>query len=252
MWERLFEFYEGMPRGGPGDDVSMRRALALIPDLPRCPRVLDLGCGPGTTTAALAGLTGGRVTAFDLHAPFVAGQVAAARRMAGPRGPGIAATGNGVCGDMRAAPFAQASFDLVWSEGALYSIGFTAGLAAAFALVKPGGYLAASEAAWIVPDPPAEVRAWWEGEYPDIAPVASKVSDVEAAGFSLVGHFTLPPSCWRDEYYAPMRARIDAFRALWTGDEEATALLEQLAHEADMFDRFGHAYSYEFIVARRP
>jgi len=44
---RLFEVFEGVPRGGPGDPESTRRALVMMTDLPAHPRVLDLGCGPG-------------------------------------------------------------------------------------------------------------------------------------------------------------------------------------------------------------
>jgi SAM-dependent methyltransferase len=249
---RLFEVYEGMPRGGPGDAATARRARDLMTGLPPRPRVLDLGCGPGANTAALAALTGGRVTALDLHAPFVAGQVAAAQRAAARGGLPAGVAVDGVCANMAAVPFAAGSFDLVWSEGALYSIGFTNGLAACLALLRPGGYLAASDAVWTVPDPPDEARRWWEAEYPGISTPAAKAGDVDAAGFDVVGHFTLPQSCWRDEYYAPLRARIEPLRVLWDGDDEAIGILDQLAYEADMFDRFGHAYSYEFIVARRP
>lgn len=244
-WTRFLEFYLEMPRGGPGDPASMRRALALATELPAAPRVLDLGCGPGTTSAELAGLTGGAVTAFDLQAPFVARQVAAARASSRP------AAVRGVCGDMAAPPFAPGSFDLVWSEGALYSIGFGNGVRACAGLVRPGGYLAASDAVWTVQEPPDEIRVWWAAEYPDIGPIDAKVADIGAAGFDIVGHFTLPASSWREGYYRPMLARIAALRVTWAHDEAGLGVLAQLEHEASMFERFGHTYSYEFIVGQR-
>jgi SAM-dependent methyltransferase len=244
-WTRFLEFFREMPRGGPGDSASMRRALALMTELPAGPRILDLGCGPGTTSGELAKLTGGRVVAFDLQAPFVVGQMSAAR------GSSRAGAVHGACGDMAAAPFASGSFDLVWSEGALYSIGFRNGLRACAELVRPGGYVAASDAVWTVQEPPNEIRAWWTAEYPDIGSIDAKVADVTSAGFDTVGHFTLPASSWWEHYYKPMLARTAALRVTWAGDDAGLGVLAQLEHEASMFERFGHTYSYEFIVGRR-
>lgn len=245
MWDRFFEVYHEMPRGGPGTPEAMGQALGLMTSLPAVPRVLDLGCGPGSGSSRLAAHTGGRVTALDLHAPFVAQQAAAALTETG--GTPV----DGVCADMRTAPFADGTFDLVWSEGALYSIGFRDGLDVCARLVRPSGYLAASEAVWTVPDPPDEVRQWWEAEYPDIQPISSKVSDVSHAGFAVVGHFTLPRAAWWDHYYVPMRARVQVLRSPWEGDDVGLGVIAQLEHEIAMFERFGHTYSYEFIVGQR-
>jgi len=243
---RLFEFFAGMPRGGPGNLAATHRALALVGPLPRHARVLDLGCGPGTRSRTLAALTGGRVTAFDVHAPFVAHQCA---HTGPPTAPGSL---NGVCGDMREPPLAAAAFDLVWAEGSLYSVGFENGLRVCATLVAPGGALVASEAVWTVPDPPDEIRRWWAAEYPAIGTIAQKTAAVVAAGFHLLGQFTLPVSAWRDDYYAPIRRSTAELRAVWAGDEAGSMLLDQLEHEATMNDRFGDNYSYEYLVARRP
>jgi len=75
----FFEIHRDLPREGPGDAASTRRALGLIPGLPPHPLVLDLGCGPGRATLDLATLTGGLVVGIDLHAPFVARLQAEAR-----------------------------------------------------------------------------------------------------------------------------------------------------------------------------
>jgi SAM-dependent methyltransferase len=245
MWARFFELYEALPRGGPGDPESARRALSLMTGLSAHPRILDLGCGPGRGSVALAELTGGHVTAFDLHLPFVTGQSLAARRER------LADCVLPVCADMGAAPFAEASFDLVWSEGALYSIGFRNGLDACRRLAKPGGYIAVTEAVWLVPDPPEEIHRWWTAEYPDIASIEEKAAVVASAGFDMVGRFTLPPAAWREHYYAPLRERAAALRQAWANDDAGRAVLAQVDTEIAMCERWGHTYGYEFFVARR-
>jgi SAM-dependent methyltransferase len=243
---RFFEIFESVPRGGPGDPASTRRALAMMTDLPADPRVLDLGCGPGGGSANLARLTGGRVAAIDLHAPFVVQQAAAARAA------GLAHRLDGVCADMRALPFAPGGFDLVWSEGALYNMGFRQGVELSATLVRPGGYVAASEVVWTVADPPVEVRQWWEAEYPDIGGIAAKASAVTGAGLEIVDHFTLPREAWTLHYYEPIKARLGEFRRAWSGDAVGLAVIAELDAEIEMYERWGHTYGYEFFVARRP
>lgn len=235
-----------MPRGGPGDPGSTSRALGLMPDLRADPRVLDLGCGPGRGSVELARLTGGRVAALDLNPPFVVQQAAAARAA------GLSHRLDPVCADMRGAPFAAGVFDLVWSEGALYSMGFRNGLELCARLVRPGGYVAASEVVWTVAEPPDEVRRWWNVEYPDIASIAEKAAVVTGAGLDIVGHFTLPREAWTRYFYEPMKARLGEFRRAWSGDAVGLGVIAELDVEIDMYERYSHIQGYEFFVARRP
>jgi len=238
----FFEIYQDLPRAGPGDPESARRAVSMMTGLPKEPMVLDVGCGPGAGTLELAALTGGRIAAFDLHKPFLD------RLQSEVRKSGLSGRIDVLCSDMRRTPFAAGSFDLVWSEGALCSVGFREGLAVCRGLTKSGGYLAASEAVWTAPDPPSTVRRWWESEYPAIDSISEKASDVVRAGFDLVGHFTLPASAWWDHYYAPMRDRLERLRVKWAGDAAGMELIAQHELEISIFERFGDCYGYEFFV----
>src|ERR1044071_8192306 len=67
----FFEMFTGLPRQGPGDAASTRRALGLVPDVGPDTRVLDLGCGTGSQTLVLAHGSPARFVAIDSHAPFV-------------------------------------------------------------------------------------------------------------------------------------------------------------------------------------
>jgi len=82
--EDMQVFYEifdaSLPRLGPGDDASTRRALStLLSARPRGGdvasaarlRVLDIGCGTGAPTIQLAKLIDGTILAVDNHQPFL-------------------------------------------------------------------------------------------------------------------------------------------------------------------------------------
>jgi SAM-dependent methyltransferase len=51
----------------------------------------------------------------------------------------------GIVGNMENLPFQEEEFDLIWSEGAIYNIGFERGLNEWRKFLKPGGYIAVSE-----------------------------------------------------------------------------------------------------------
>ena len=67
----------------------------------------------------------------------------------------------------------------------------------------------------------------------------------------LVDHFTLPDEAWWDDFYTPMMFRIKMLRGKYAKDEEALAILDQLAQEPEMHRRYSEYYAYEFFVVRR-
>ena len=110
----LIALHDGLPRQGPGDPVSTRRALALCTALPTAPEILDIGCGTGAQTMTLVAATTGSITALDRFLAFLR----PLRQAATDRG---WAARLQVCqGDMQALPFREASFDLIWSEGVVF------------------------------------------------------------------------------------------------------------------------------------
>jgi SAM-dependent methyltransferase len=156
-----------------------------------------------------------------------------------------------VNGDMGRPPFSPDTFDLVWSEGALYSVGFDRGLRIARDHLKPGGRLVATEAVWLEAQPPDEIRRWWESEYPDISSVEAKCEVIAGADLVILEHFTLPESAWW-EYYRPLERRIEELRRQHAGDTPALGVLDEAHVEIDMWRRFGGSYGYELFVCRRP
>ena len=245
FWEVFFEVFEGLPRQGPGNRACAAKALAFCRDLPTAPAVLDLGCGSGGQTLDLAALTRGSIIAVDRHAPFIERlQTIIAER-------GLAHRVRPLVADMAATGLPPASFDLVWSEGALYLIGIENALQLCRSLLRPGGYLAFTEAVWRKESPPPEVKASFDLDYPAMGWTPSILALVERAGLELIGHFTLPDEAWWDDFYRPMEIRIDELRGKYADDHDALAVLDQRAQEPEMHRKHSDYYAYEFFVVRR-
>jgi len=236
--------YGSLPRGGPGDNASTRRAFDMMKHLPPRPRILDVGCGPGMQTVELLRLCQGTVVALDLFPQMIARvREAAEQARVGDRLETVQA-------DMHDMAFEPGSFDVVWSEGAIYFLGFEAGLAKVKDLVKPGGYVAVSESVWLQPDPPAEAMEFWKG-YPEIDFVDRKLEIIAKLGYEPIGHFVLPASSWSELYYEPLAARIAEFEPRWRGTAEAEDVLAEARKEIAVFGRCSRYFSYAFFVMRR-
>ena len=246
FWEIFFALYEGLPRQGPGNRASAERALGLCRDLPPTPAVLDLGCGVGGQTLYLAELLpGGLITAIDSHAPSIE------RLRATVAARGLAARVRPMVGDMAQSGLPAASFALVWSEGALYNLGIENALRLCHGLLRPGGHLVFTEAVWRKENPPSEVKASFDLDYPTMGFVPDVLAAIARTGFSLVDHFTLPDEAWWDDYYTPMGRRIEDLCRQHASDADALAVLDQLAREPELHRRYSDYYAYEFFVVRR-
>ncbi|HEU19303.1 MAG TPA: class I SAM-dependent methyltransferase [Deltaproteobacteria bacterium] len=243
FWEIFFELYESLPRQGPGNRASAAKALALCRDLPPSPAIIDLGCGVGGQTLQLAELTSGNIVAVDSHAPSIE------RLHATIAEHGLSQRISPVVGDLSNLGQPPGSFDLVWSEGALYNIGIESALRVCHKLLCPGGYLAFTDAVWRKENPPPEVKASFENDYPTMGRVPDIQAAIERSGFSLIGHFTLPDDAWWDDFYTPMEIRIEELRQKYA-DGEALTVLDQLAQEPAIHRSYSDYYAYEFFVAR--
>jgi SAM-dependent methyltransferase len=242
----VFEaLHRGLPQQGPGSDASSLRALARVPDLPAAPDVLDVGCGPGRQTLLLARATGGLVTAVDVAPEFLA-EVEQRARAAG-----LASRIVTRCESLAALRLPDASFDLVWSEGALYTVGFETALRALRRLLRPGGALAATELTWLRDDPPAAAHAFWREAYPPMTTCAGNRRALAAAGYAPLADFALPDADWWQGYYAELEPRIARLRAQVAGDPAACAVLDASQREIDLRRACPDAYGYVFYVARR-
>lgn len=246
FWKLFYKVYEELPRQGPGNNDCAARALSLCSELPQFPQILDLGCGVGGQTFHLAELTSGRIMAIDSHAASIEKfREALIQRKLTHR---VQAQ----VGDIAHLQHPPDSFDLIWSEGALYNIGISRALRICLGLLRAGGYLAFSDAIWRKENPPPEVQKSFLEDYPDMGGVDAIIAKIRDGGFQLVGHFTLPDEAWWADFYSPMLARIADLRTAYSQDSAALAVLDQLAEEPQMHRQYSDFYAYEFFVVRRP
>lgn len=243
--EVFFEIHRGLRRQGPGSPACTRRAFAALGGIAADAAIVDVGCGPGQQTIELARLTRRRILAIDLCEPFLRDLERAARAE------GVADLIETRAGDMTQLDLTPASVDLLWSEGAIYIVGFEEGLRLWRPFLKPHGAIAVTEATWLRQDPAEELRAFWADAYPAMGTVEENIARARRAGYEVVDHFTLPDEAWWTDYYTPISARLPEFRLRYANDPEALAIIESEEVEIDLFRRYSAWYGYVFYIMRR-
>ena len=237
----FLQIYGTLPRAGPGSNGLTRRAFEMMPHVPESPRILDVGCGPGMQTVELLRIGAGTVIALDLLPEMID------RVNVNANSAGVSDRLETIVKDMKEMAFPAPSFDVIWSEGAIYNLGFEVGLKKFQEFLRPGGYVAVSEPVWLKPDPPSEVVEFWR-EYPEIDTVAAKLEIIKRTGYEVVGHFVLPPTAWTDEYYDPMEGRIAEKAKDWQGIPEAESVLSEARNEISVFRQYSDYFGYAFFL----
>lgn len=244
--ELLLDFHLGSARQGPGGDEETALAIRLAGlEGAKGLKIADIGCGNGAASRMLARSLDAHVTAVDFLAPFL-GELEAASAEAG-----LSDRISTLEASMDALPFEDEQFDVIWAEGAIYNMGFKAGVEGWRRFLKPGGVLAVSELTWLTAERPAELQAHWDAEYPEVDVASAKMAVLEQAGYEPAGYFTLPERCWLEKYYRPMQARFDAFLERHAHSDAAKAIADAEQREIDLYERFKAFVSYGFYIARK-
>ena len=239
----FFEIHHDNPQEGPGDFASTRRAFSQLEVLPPLPHILDAGCGPGRQTFDLCRLTKGNIVAVDSHRPYVDELQSKSKTL------GLNHQITALLGDMANLQFQPQTFDVIWSEGAIYNIGFKAGLKLWKPLLKKAGYMAVTEISWLGSKVPEKLKAFWDSAYPQIQDIEGNLADIRAAGYQPVAHFTLPESAWWD-YYRPIEKRVMLMKEKYKNNSNALDVLEAEIQEIDLYRRYSDYYGYVFFVAQ--
>ncbi len=241
------ELFGGLPRLGPGSNAATLRVLKALPNVPAEPRVLDVGAGTGAQSLVLAqALPKARITALDVNerALSVLTKRAAEANFAARITTHIA--------PMHAMDFPAHSFDIIWSEGSAYIMGFANALRKWKPLVRRGGYIVISENTWLTIAPAPRAQDFWDEAYPAMHTMEQNLVLIQDAGYEVITTYIVPPDAWESEYYAALEPRIVQLEARYPAGSREAKMVARVKDEIDLFRTFGEQYGYVFYALRKP
>jgi ubiquinone/menaquinone biosynthesis C-methylase UbiE len=245
-YQLLIDLHKRAKRQGPGGDAETSKAIDLAMLDPSAPlKIADIGCGTGSSAMLLARALNAQITAVDFLPDFVEVLKANAESE------GLSKKIDPLVCSMDNLQFDNEEYNVIWSEGAIYNMGFENGINDWKRFLKPGGLLVVSEITWTTNDRPFEIQKYWEAEYPEISTASSKISILENSGYSPIAYFVLPERCWLDNYYRPMQNSFAEFLARNANNENAQAIVEAEKKEIALYEKFKKHYSYGVYIARK-
>jgi len=241
----ICEYFSNLERQGPGSPEMTLQALSFVDNLTPHSQIADVGCGTGGQTRVLAQHAPGQVTGVDLFLYFIELFTQKAQES------NLSHKVKGVVGNMENLPFEEGSLDLIWSEGAIYNIGFYRGINEWRKFLKTDGYLAVTEAAWFTETRPAEIEQFWNVVYPEIDTIANNVAKLQKAGYVPVASFILPENCWLEHFYELQSKIQEPFLQKHAGNTAAEKLVTAERHEALLYRKYKAYYGYVFFIAKK-
>lgn len=241
----ICEFFSNMERQGPGSPDVTLKALSFIDDLTEQSYIVDLGCGTGGQTITLANHVKGKITALDLFPKFINIFNRNVKQL------GLQDRAKGIVGSMDNLPFREEELDLIWSEGAIYNIGFERGLNEWRKYLKTGGYIAISESSWFTDERPTEINDFWMSAYSEIDTIPNQVGKIHKAGYLPIATFILPETCWTEHYFAPKIKAQEVFLNKYAGNRIAKELVVSQSYEEGLYQKYKDYYGYTFFIAKK-
>jgi len=244
-FDLICEYFAGVERQGPGSPEITIKALSFVDNLTDESRIADIGCGTGGQTMVLAQNAPGIITGIDLFPTFID------LFNSNATGLNLHDRTLGIVGSMDNLSFQDEELDLIWSEGAIYNIGFERGLKEWRKFLKTGGYIVVSEASWLTEKRPVEIDEFWQDAYPGIDTIPNKVDQMQKAGFIPVASFILPENCWTEHFYAPQVVAEEAFLKKHAGNRSAEEFIANQRHETQLYYKYKEYYGYVFYIGKK-
>jgi ubiquinone/menaquinone biosynthesis C-methylase UbiE len=199
------------------------RAFQALPIMDK-PDILDIGCGSGVPTIELAKISGGIVTALDNDQSKL--DLLAEKVRENQLEDRVKILNKSIT----KMDFPPESFNIIWSEGSIFVVGFKNGLKKWRKFIKPGGFL-------VVHDEKGDV--------------AKKIKQIAKNGYKLIDHFIFSSDIWWSEYYEPLQLEIEKFTAKYQNNP---AILNDLAsdrREVKMYKKNpGRFSSVSFVMQK--
>lgn len=244
--ELLVDFHKSAKRQGPGSLNTTLKAMDLV-NLSRDKnlKVADIGCGTGFQTLVLAENSSWEITAIDFLKEFI--EILEKKLIENKLQDRVKLKTE----SMDNLSFEKESLDLIWSEGAIYNMGFENGLKYWKQFLKKEAYIAVSEITWLTEERPKELNDYWKSNYEEIGTFSEKKEVIERLGYSLVDYFILPQDDWLESYYNPMEMRFNEFLERHNHSLEAKKLVENDEKEIEIYKKYKEYFSYGFYVMKK-
>ena len=241
----ICEYFLQSERQGPGSPEVTLKALSFIEGLTEKSKIADVGCGTGGQTMVLAQNIPCEITGIDLFPGFIN------QFNQNAQNKNLQDSVKGVVGNMENLPFQEEELDLIWSEGAIYNIGFERGFNEWRKFLKQGGYIAVTENTWFTEERPAEIEDFWQKAYPEIDTISNKVSQMQKAGYIPVATFILPENCWTEHFYIPLVAVQETFLQKYADNKTAEDFIASERYEQELYRKYKAYYGYVFYIGKK-
>lgn len=241
----ICDYFSNLERQGPGSPEITAKALSFVDNLDDRSLIADLGCGTGGQTMVLAQHAPGSITGIDIFSVFIDLFNQNAEKH------NLQDRVKGIVGSMDNLPYQEEELDLIWSEGAIYNIGFERGLDKWRKSLKAGGYVAVSEASWFTEERPDEIHDFWMDAYPGIDTIPNKVMQMQKAGYIPTATFIVPESCWIEDFYAPQVNAQKVFLEKNAGNKLAVEFIANQRHELELYRKYKEYYGYVFYIGQK-
>ena len=195
----------------------------MLPKMDK-PRILDVGCGSGVPTLELARLSHGEVIGIDID------QNALDKLASRIPDSGFSDWVKALNCSFINMDFPDDSFDIIWSEGSIYAIGFEKGLREWKRFLRPGGFM-------VIHDEQGNV--------------SEKLEQISKCGYELLGYFLLSKETWWIEYFAHLQKLITEAQTTCSNNLKVLEDIQEAQEELDMFTKNPERNSSVFFVMKR-
>ena len=199
------------------------KAFQKLPKLEK-PRILDIGCGSGVPTMELAKLSDGEVIGIDIDQELLD---ILSKKI---EQEGLTNRVKAIKCSLLNIKFPDNSFDIIWAEGSITTLGVERSLKGWNRLIKPKGFL-------VIHD---EIKHFFEKRY-----------KVASCGYKFIEHFSLPEKAWWEEYYSPLEVRIKELYKKYSNDPTALDALRRHQIEIDIVKNSPKSFQSVFCIMQK-
>lgn len=232
----FYRIFDPLERRGPGSESDTLAALRKVPMKPS--QILEVGCGQGIATRLLAQQCDAQITAIDNDEEAIKALQASNQEHAEQI--------RFECASMTDLPYAERSFDLIWSEGSAYIMGVENAFKQWRPLLNQGGVLVLSDLVWATDDANETAKAFWGSEYPDMTTVETRIKQAKAAGYQVVDTFPISDAAW-DAYYHPLSQQVAALK-----DELPNSqAIKDIERELNAYTQRNQQFDYQMFILKK-